>query len=168
MIMTIPDGVLLIAGYVLAHAAYSVSDLQSGELLIPLAVTQTGEEQEVVRFEAETQEEAIANAKLELEKLKASVDIYAFAREGSMKLEDGKEIDVITIDAWEKGLKHKVSVIQPYKPNNGNNEFKIMPGTMVVVDGETLEPEIENRFIEIVEEGITYHPIGASWSGWKQ
>ena len=166
--MTIPDGVLLIAGYVLAHATYSVSDLQSDELLIPLAVTQTGEKQEVLRFEAETQEEAISKAKNELEKLKSSVDIYAFAREGSMKQENGKEIDVITIDAWEKGLKHKVTIIQPFKPNNGNNEFNILPGTMVVVDGEALDSKIQNHFIKIVEEGVSYHPKGAYWNEWKQ
>jgi len=165
--MTIPDGVLLIAGYVLAHATYSVSDLNSGELLIPLAVTQTGETQEVLRFEAETQEEAIVKAKKELNKLKSSVDIYAFAREGRLKQENEKEIDVIIIDAWEKGLNHKVTIIQPFKPNNGNSEFKILPGTMVVIDGESLDSKKENDFIKIVEEGISYHPKGMYWNEWR-
>jgi len=37
-----PDSVVLLAGFVLAHAAWSVSDLPKGELLVPLAVVETG------------------------------------------------------------------------------------------------------------------------------
>jgi len=33
-----PDLAVLLAGFVLAHAVWSVADLPSGELLVPLAV----------------------------------------------------------------------------------------------------------------------------------
>ena len=75
--MSISDGILMIAGYVLAHASYSVSDLEDGELLVPFAVVQSVNGQEVIRFEAETQEEAISNAKSKLFDLRKRVDILS-------------------------------------------------------------------------------------------
>jgi hypothetical protein len=166
--MGVSDGVFLIAGYVLAHGAYSVSDLDADELLIPFAVTQSGESQEVIRFEAETQEEAIENGKMELEKLRDTVDIYGFAREGSMRTSDGKDIDVISVEAWEKGLTHKVVIIQPFKANNGSGEFKILPGMMIAIDGETIDGEKEDEFVDLVRRGIAYHPAGDNWTQWEQ
>ena len=75
--MSISDGVLLIAGYVLAHASYSVSDLEDGELLIPFAVVQSVNRQEVIRFESETQEQAISDAKSKLVELKKQLIFMA-------------------------------------------------------------------------------------------
>lgn len=166
--MDISDGVFLIAGYVLAHGGYSVSDLEKDELLIPFAVTQSGESQEVIRFEAETHEEAIENAKAELKRLRDSVDIYGFAREGTMRSGDGEGVDVISVEAWEKGLSNHVIVIQPFKPNNGNEEFRILPGMKVVIDSKTIDGDLEEQFIGMVREGITYHPAGEKWSTWEQ
>ena len=78
--MQIPDSVLLISGYVLAHAGYSVCDAEEGELLVPLAVVESDGQRDVLRFEADSQEEAISRAKRELTALKESADIWAFAR----------------------------------------------------------------------------------------
>ena len=50
-----PDSVVLLAGFVLAHAAWSVSDLPKGQLLVPLAVVETGGQRQLLRFEAQTQ-----------------------------------------------------------------------------------------------------------------
>jgi len=61
-----PDSVVLLAGFVLAHAAWSVSDLPKGELLVPLAVVETGGKRQLLRFEAQTQEQSIAEAKATL------------------------------------------------------------------------------------------------------
>lgn len=166
--MDISDGVFLIAGYVLAHGAYSVSDLEKDELLIPFAVTQTGGKQEVIRYEAQTQEEAIEDAKADLMRLRESVDIYGFARENIMRTSDGEVIDVISVDAWEKGLSQQVVIIQPFKPNNGNGEFRILPGMRVAIDGEMIDGDLEARIIDMVREGITYHPVGKTWEKWEQ
>jgi hypothetical protein len=58
-----PDSVVLLAGFVLAHAAWSVSDLPKGQLLVPLAVVETGGQRQLLRFEAQTQEQSIAAGK---------------------------------------------------------------------------------------------------------
>lgn len=59
----IPESVALLAGFVLAHAAWSVSDLPRGERLVPLAVVETAGQRQLLRFEAPTQEQAISDGK---------------------------------------------------------------------------------------------------------
>ena len=53
--MVPPDSLMLLAGFVLAHAAWSVSDLPKGELLVPLAVVEKNGQRQLLRFEAQTQ-----------------------------------------------------------------------------------------------------------------
>src|SRR5512132_1724097 len=72
-----PDSVVLLAGFVLAHAAWSVSDLPKGELLVPLAVVETGGQRQLLRFEAQTQEQSIAEAKATLTKRQGQLDAWA-------------------------------------------------------------------------------------------
>ena len=161
--MSISDGILMIAGYVLAHASYSVSDLEDGELLVPFAVVQSVNGQEVIRFEAETQEEAISNAKSKLFDLRKRVDIYGFAREGLMRDESGKAMDVFSIDVWEKGLKNNVTIVQPFQPNNGKGQFYLSKNILIFIDGQEVENE---KMIDIVKEGIGHHPIGNEYTNW--
>src|SRR5689334_1387184 len=101
--MPIPESAVLLAGFVLAHAVWSVSDLPKGDLLVPLAIIEKNGQREVLRFEAETQAEAINEGKATLVKHQADADAWAFAREGQFK-EDGKYVDVISVDAWAKGM----------------------------------------------------------------
>jgi len=49
------DDALRFAGFALAHAAWVISDLESGELLCPIGVVERGDTREVVPFEAESQ-----------------------------------------------------------------------------------------------------------------
>jgi hypothetical protein len=62
-IVAIPEAASLLAGFILAHAAWSVSDLPEGDFLVPLAIVETGSERKLVRFDSETQEQAIAECK---------------------------------------------------------------------------------------------------------
>jgi hypothetical protein len=94
-----PDAAVPLAGFVLAHAVWSVSDLLEGELLVPLAMTEKAGQRELHRFEAETQEQGIANCKTAIGKLSGKVDTWAFAREGQFN-EGSDNVDVISVDAW--------------------------------------------------------------------
>jgi len=164
--MQIPDSVFLISGYVLAHAAYSVCDADEGELLIPLAVVESDGRREVLRFEADSQEEAIARAKGELTALKQGADIWAFAREGLWQPDDGPKQDVFAVTAWAKGVEMDVSIIQPFRPNRGIEDFRLLAGLDVVIDGDLLDGEIAQTCRAMVEEGVTYHPRGGQWASW--
>jgi hypothetical protein len=110
--MAIPESALLLAGFVLAHAAWSVSD--APELLVPLAMVERGGQREAMRFEASSQQEAIAHGKAKMAALREEVDEWAFAREGLID-EKGQKVDVISVDIGVKGSAQRVTLIQHFE-----------------------------------------------------
>ena len=87
-----PPSALPLAGFVLAHAAWSVSDLPEEDLLCPLALLEDSEGgRRLVRFEAESQEQAITLGKETLSSPDAGTNAWAFAREGSWPSADSGE-----------------------------------------------------------------------------
>lgn len=50
--MQFDKSLLSLAGFAFAHAAWSVSDLSEGELLVPLALIEKSGERQLLRFEA--------------------------------------------------------------------------------------------------------------------
>lgn len=167
--MVILDSVFLILGYVLMHAAYSTHDLEKEELLIPFALVESEGKRQVLRFENETQEQAIAEAKQKLEGLKESSDIWAFARESLMRENDGTATDVFSIEAWQKDNSFHVYVLMPFKPNNGKGEFQILSGIVIAIDGDEVEDEEKlKEYTQIIAEGIGMHPKAELWSGWQK
>jgi hypothetical protein len=90
----VSDALALLAGFALAHAAWSVSDLPKGELLVPLAVVEKNGQRQLLRFEAKTQEQAIAQAKAALTQRQPELDAWAFVREGLLSEGTGT-VDVL-------------------------------------------------------------------------
>jgi hypothetical protein len=88
--MAPPDSLILLAGFVLAHAARSVSDLPKGDLLVPQAITE---------------------GKTTLANRQTPLDAWAFGHEGLMPGGTGK-VDVQTEDAGG-GSKPAVLVVNP-------------------------------------------------------
>src|SRR3989442_15084255 len=82
IVTPIPEAAAVLAGFVLAHAAWSASDLPKGDLLVPVAVIEVKGERRLLRFEAETQEQAIARGKAAMQDAMATADAWAFARDG--------------------------------------------------------------------------------------
>jgi hypothetical protein len=165
--MEIPDDVLLFSGFTLAHAAWSISDVPAGEFLVPLAITESsGGEREVLRFEAPTQADAIAAGKEHIAAVAGSCELWALVREGVMTTVDG-EIDVLTVDAGRSGMATKLSVVQPFRPNRGRDEFAILAGGFVAVDAEAVEEEENSQLMAVVVEGVAYHPKGSLWESWE-
>ena len=143
-----PDSVVLLAGFVLAHAAWSVSDLPKGELLVPLAVVETGGKRQLLRFEAQTQEQSIAEAKATLTKRQGQLDAWAFVREGLMPDGTGK-VDVRS---------------SPYS----SGAFRIKGDAIVVVDGKLVEGAEATGLVKRLYEGVSQHPkAGQLWHGWR-
>src|SRR5262245_1383542 len=132
----VPDALVLLAGFVLAHAAWSVSDLPKGELLVPLAIVEKDGQRQVLRFEAATQEQAIATGTATLARRQADVQAWACAREGLMRDASGK-VDVLTVDAWTKGMPRPISFVQRFTPA-ATGAFRVTGNATVIVDGKAL------------------------------
>ncbi|NCF26709.1 MAG: hypothetical protein GWP69_04975 [Gammaproteobacteria bacterium] len=163
----IPDDVFLFAGYALAHAAYSISDVEEGELLIPFVLTEVDGKQTVRRFESESQADAIASGKQYISRVKKSSDLWALAREGTMKTSEETDVDVLVISAGQLDLTESLEVVQPFRPNRGRDEFAIFPHGIVAVGGEFEDDEQSGRLFAIVKQGISYHPRAELWDIWQ-
>ena len=160
-----PDSVVLLAGFVLAHAAWSVSDLPKGGL-VPLAVIETGGQRQLLRFEAQTQEQSIAEAKATLTKRQGQLDAWAFVREGLMPDGTGK-VDVLTVDAWARGMTRPITFVQKFSPYS-SGAFRIKGDAIVVVDGKLVEGAEAARLVKRLYEGVSQHPkAGQLWHGWS-
>jgi hypothetical protein len=165
--VTLPGSGLLLAGFVLAHAAWSVSDLPKGELLTPLAMVERGGQRSMTRFEATSQEVAISQGKAAMAKLGKSPDAWAFAREGLIR-EHGSPVDVLTVDVWAKGMKAPASLIQRFEPFAAKGRFRLIGDPVFVVGGVLQPPSVAKPWLTTLMQGVHQHPkVAALWSTWK-
>ena len=156
-----PDAAVSLAGFVLAHAAWSVSDLSGGEHLVPLAMTEKAGQRELHRFVSEAEEQAIAA----MGKLSGRVDAWAFAREGQFNQGSG-DVDVISVDAWAKGMTASISFAQKFRPS-ASGKFGLLGDPWVVIDGKLQNPSASSDLIIKLNQGIQSHPKAAvHWSEW--
>jgi hypothetical protein len=163
--MRIDENTLHLAGFTLAHAAWSVSDLPEGELLCPLAMVEEGGERKLLRFEAESQEQAIGNALAALEVEKSKASTWAFVREGTINTSQGKT-DVLLLVVWAKGMNEPLYLSQSFEPYAKRGVFKIV-GPLEIVKGEDTE-ESAQTITELVREGIFKHPkVAPLWPQWE-
>jgi hypothetical protein len=161
-----PDSLVLLAGFALAHAAWSVSDLPTGELLVPLAVVEKDGRRQLLRFEAKTQEQAIAQAKAALIQRQPELDAWALAREGVMSKGAGK-VDVLSVDAWAKGMGQPITCVQEFIPYSSGT-FRVGGDALAIVDGRTLAGAEAARLVAKLYEGVRQHPkAGQQWQGWR-
>ena len=164
--VAIPEAATLLAGFVLAHAAWSVSDLPEGELLVPLAMVEIGSERKLVRFETETQDQAITKGKEFVANQKSSSSAWAFAREGQMKTNNGN-IDVLVVDAWAEGMTEPITFIQPFQPY-ASGTFKLLGPAVPVVADSMLSPEESEPYLSVLYRGVSGHGKAAAlWSSWQ-
>jgi len=160
------DVAVLLAGFVLAHAAWSVSDLPKGELLVPLAVVEKNGQRHLLRFQAGTQDQAIADGKAALATRQPELDAWALGREGLMPDGHGK-VDVLTVEAWAKGMARPITFVQRFTPAS-SGAFRLLGDPIVVVDGKAVEGAEATKAVKTLHDGIRQHTkAGPLWQGWR-
>lgn len=161
------DAATILAGFAFAHAAWSASDLPRGELVVPLAFVQKGAERELVRFEAPTQEKAVAGGKAAMADARSHSDAWAFAREGLFPRE-GKKVDVLVVDCWAKGMSAPATFVQQFEPYAARQRFRIVGEPLLMLDGEAQGATLTLPVLEKLREGIHSHPmVGSLWGSWQ-
>jgi len=163
----VPNNALALAGFTLAHATWSVSDLPDSELLVPMAVVGRGGQRELLRFEAETQEEAINEGKRAMAEVK-NVEAWAFAREGALRMQAGGEPqDVLVVDFWAEGMRNPLTLIQPFERYTKHGRFRVVGDMIIVSGGQALDSTSASKVIEGINEGIQEHPkVAELWRTW--
>ena len=165
------ESALMLGGFVLAHAAWSISD--APDLLCPLAVIERGRERELLRFEAETQMEAISKGKETLATCCVDADCWAFAREGLLNenpLRDRSEtVDVISVDIWAKGSASPITLIQRFEPYVKRQRFRLIGEPEVSFDGRLQDLFTVRELLDLVQRGVLQHwKVATLWHEWQQ
>ena len=164
--MAFPESLLILAGFAFAHATWSVSDLPEGELLAPLAIVEIAGQRQLLRFEAETQAEAIAQGKTTLKEQEVTFDAWAFAREGEIQ-ESDKNIAVLTIEAKARGMPESVLFVQRFRPFS-SGRFQLIGEPIVSVGGKEASDKVSEQLISQLKLGIQSHGDAAIlWDQWK-
>jgi hypothetical protein len=158
-----PPSALSLAGFVLAHAAWNVSDTAEDERLCPLAIVEeVGGGRRLLRFEADTQESAIESGKATMREAAASSAAWAFARESAWRRADMTEQqDVLTVDFWARGMASEATLLQPFERSKSGGEFRLLGDPALVVDGRMASGSEAARSLQAIEGGVMTHPAVA-------
>jgi hypothetical protein len=164
----IPHAATDLAGLALAHALWNVCDFEDPEeALCPLAFTLDGRQRELLRFEADSQEEAIENAHARLAD-DATLVAWAFAREAVMRSPSGP-VDVVLVEAWCDELDEPVLFAQPIAPAS-RGTFSLLGAPLVLVDGKPLADDAAAPVLDVLRAGALSHDEAAArwdaWQGW--
>jgi hypothetical protein len=167
---SLPQPALSLAGFALAHAAWSLSDTDDGELLCPLAVVERhGGERRLLRFEADTQEQAIIAGKTAMREATGEAAAWAFAREGAWRKMRGDQTgDVLAIDFWATGMPSTATLTQPFNRAMNGGRFRVGGVPSLVVGDRVLPAEIAIPSITAIMAGVQAHAAVAElWQTWR-
>ena len=157
-----------LAGFTLAHAVWNVSDTAEDELLVPLAIVEREGQRQLLRFEADTQEAAIADGKATITQHADALDAWAFAREGSWRPTGpaGPPQDVLTVEFSGAGMDRPAVVLQPFARVRADTVFRLLGDPIFVIDGRIAnDPRPDAR--DALMTGIRAHPTaGNLWAAW--
>ncbi len=166
----IPAAALLLAGFTLAHAAWSVSDTTPDELLTPLALIEANGERLLHRYEAPTQSEAIAHGKAEMLKLSRTADAWAFGREGALRVppQSPNTQDVLVVDFWAKGMAAPATLVQRFARATKQTGFRVVGKPRISIDGHELDSAAAEPLVKTIQQGIASHKkVGPLWPTWQ-
>ncbi|MBK5189161.1 MAG: hypothetical protein JJD97_13030 [Gemmatimonadaceae bacterium] len=170
LLTVLPEPALSLAGFALAHAAWSIADADDGEPLRPLAVVEHADgTRRLLRFEADTQEQAIIAGKTAMRKATSDAAAWAFAREGAWRKMGGDQLgDVLAVDFWATGMPVVATLTQPFnRPTNGSR-FRIGGVPTLVVGDRLLPADAASTPIKAIMAGVQTHTMVAElWPTWR-
>ena len=157
---------ILLLGFTLGHAVWSISDAEEDELLCPLAFIEKDGILELLRFESETQEEAISRGKDYINLHKENASVSSFAREGLFPQQNN--VDVILVESWSNEDSESYGAIQKFVPNEGKGKFQLLDEPIILINGVIQTEEIAKKLKEKLEHGIQAHSkVAPLWNTWK-
>ncbi len=165
----VSDLATLLAGFALGHAAWSASELRKGETLAPIALVLRGDERELKRFEADSEEEGIAEARAAMAEAMEAGDAWALAHAGHVTVQASK-VDALVVTCWSKGMPAgAVALVQQIEPFATRGRFRVVGDPHLFVRGRVQSPEAAEATIRKLREGVRSHPkAGPLWSSWSQ
>jgi hypothetical protein len=151
------------AGFALAHAAWSVSQMAAGEELTPFVMVDDEGAREMMRFEAATHADAVEEGKAAVRRLRERVDLWAFARDGLLRVRGSDSAQhALTVEFGGRGDAATHAVVQPYEPAASAEGFRIAGEPMVLRDWEIVGSDDAEPVVRAIRGGIREHGAAAA------
>jgi hypothetical protein len=161
--MTAPETALRLAGFALAHAAWSVED---GETLCTLAFVETAGERELARYEAPTIPDSLELAFEDLGRRLADGGHAALVFDGYATPEGGERTDALLAIVLGAGGDRLGGVVLRYVPaRRGRLPFRRGRQPFRLLGPAEPTDELGAGSDAIVTEGMREHPQGARLLG---
>lgn len=164
--MPLPAGPLQLAGFLLAHAAWTVSDLPAERRYVPQALCETARgERQMTSFDAESEAASGAQARSYLDAAAPHFASCAFARTTAVPMGEGS-VPAIVVELVEGGAP-LITLVQPFR-SASEGGFALI-GDELVIDGRgPLAPLAAAQAAGEVRAGASDHPgLGDRWAAWN-
>lgn len=166
--MIVPRSGALLAGEVLAHAAWSLSEAPEGEVLVPLGGILREGRVELVRFvPEELSGDFIAFARQQLADQQGNLEAWALAYDTRVTRDQGK-VDAIVFEVWGQGMTTQAMFAQPYQPFH-SGAFRLLGEPFLL---GAAAPDAQDAFSETLRAfrgGVENHKqVAGLWDNWRK
>lgn len=164
--MALPAAALQLAGFLLAHAFWTVSEMPEGGHYVPQALCMNAAgNRTLTSFDAATPTDEAAKAKAFIGTGSNAYADCAIARQMRVGTPAG-DVDALVIDVVQ-GEGSLVTVVQAYRPA-AKGGFRLLGDELMLGDGGPLAPLPAAHAAAALREGASDHPgLGDKWSEWS-
>ena len=160
-----PNEAARLAGMVLMHAAWSISDLPKGENLAPLAMTLAKGQTQVIRFSGSDCREAVSNGFQQLGSQQKHLDAWALAYDSIVHTANGAT-DAVIVRVWSTLSKDELLLVQPYEPFWKHHHFRLLGPFEIYLNNQVQPASKAKRIRADVELGVQDHGKHELWHAW--
>jgi hypothetical protein len=169
--MLVPRSAALLAGEVLAHAAWSISEAPEGEVLIPLAGILREGKVELIRFVPEELPEEfsgdfIAFARRQLQDQQGKLEAWTLAYDTRVA-RDQRKVDAIVFEVWGQAMAIPAMFAQPYQPFHSGT-FRLLgePFFLKTATSDAQDTTLSET-LRTFRRGVeNHHQVAALWDHW--
>lgn len=166
--MALAASALQLAGFLLAHGFWTISEETAQDRYVPQALCETvAGERRMITFDAATPEQSQADANSFMGSSAGQFARCAFSRDAQVPLGKGQSTAALVIELRDGG--RELTILQAYRPAVADGGFALL-GDELVLDssGAPLLRSEEGSAIVALREGAADHPaLSDKWPQWN-
>ena len=164
--MALPAAALHLAGFLMAHALWSVSDLPAGQDYTPQAICETSDgDRQLTTFDGANAEESYAKLRDFASSETGRYAECALARTTVVASGEVKA-PALVIDLFA-GPEPLLTIVQPFRPT-ASGGFRLLGPELMLAGHEQLPPRISDDASIALRDGAGDHPgMQDKWAEWN-
>lgn len=167
--MALSAGALQLAGFLMVHGFWTISEQAPADHFFPQALCETqGGERRLQHFDAATLDQSYAQAQDFLKTSAPQFAYCAFARQTELALADNENVSALVIELSGSG--QGLTILQVYSPPGSTGGFRLVGNEVVLQpNGMRLSRGDTNAAIVSLREGAADHPgTESKWADWNK